>query len=97
MSLSVQALCPSEGIGSNLPTCSRSDKARVERAGDSHVGCPLDDGASVSEKGQCVRRPLETKEKIIESHLAVRGQPLVHGREVDGTVVLMNLHRIASA
>jgi len=44
-----------------------------------------------------VGRALETEEKVIEADVTVWSEPVSHGREVDGAVMLVDLDGVASA
>ena len=74
-----------------------ADEAGVEGAGESDVGCALDEAAAVGEEREGVGWALETEEEVVETNGAVRTEAFAHGGEVDGAVVLVNLDGVAAA
>src|SRR6478752_7979169 len=78
-------------------TESRPDKSRIKGSSHRCVGRSLNDGPSVGKQCHCVRRTFEAKKEFVEADVTKRRQPLAHGREVDGAMMLMDLHRVAAA
>jgi len=78
-------------------TESRPYKSRIERSSHRRVGRSLNDGAPVGKQCHRVRRTFEAKQEFVEADLTVRRQPLAHGCEVDGSMMLVDLHRVATA
>jgi len=68
--------------------------ASVEAAGDRRVGGALDDGAAIGEKCHLVGLVPEFQDEIIVADEAMRLEAAVHLCEVNGTLALMDLHRI---
>ena len=57
----------------------------------------MNDGAPVGEECECVGWTVEAKEEIVKTDLAVGGETVAHGGEVDGALMLVNLDRVSAA
>lgn len=74
----------------------RTDEAGVKGAGESDVGCALDDGAAIGEESEGMGRTLEAEKEVIETDVAMGCEAIAHGIEIYGTVVLVDLNGVAS-
>ena len=57
----------------------------------------MNDGAPVGEECECVGWTVEAKEKVVKTDLAVGGETVAHGGEVDGALMLVDLDRVSAA
>jgi hypothetical protein len=80
-------------------TCfeSRTYEASVKGTGEGYIGSALNKRSTIGEEGDGVGWSLEAEEKIVEANVAVRGEAVAHGGEVNGAVVLVDLDGVAAA
>ena len=79
---------------------SGADEAGVEGAGEGDVGGALDETAAVGKESEGVEAALEAEEEVVEAEfldIAVGGEAIAHGGEVDGAVMLVDLDGVAAA
>ena len=79
---------------------SGADKAGVEAAGKGDVRGAMDERAPIGKDGQSVGATAETKQQRVGSHvreIRVGGQLPVHGGEINGTLMLVDLNGVAAA
>lgn len=73
---------------------SGADEAGVEGAREGDIGGALDEGAAVGKESEGVWAAFEAEEKFIEAQVVdvgVRREAVVHGSEVYGAVMLVDL------
>ena len=76
---------------------SGADVAGVEGAGDGGVGGAFEDGAAVGENGHFIGRDAEAQEEVVVAHVRNGArEALLQGVEIEGAIVLVNLHGIAT-
>src|SRR5579863_267404 len=71
--------------------------ARVEAAGYGGVGSALDDGPAVGEDRHLIPIGQELQHKIVVADGAVGLKEAIEFGEINGTLALVNLHRISAA
>lgn len=72
-------------------------EAGIEAAGKRRISCPLDDCAAIGEDGKSVFAAAEAQKKLIGTDFSVGLEALFERSQVDGPVMFMNLHGVASA
>ena len=72
-------------------------EAGVEAPSYGGVGGAFDNGAAIGEQGHLVGLVPELEDEVVAADSAVGLQSPIHLGEVDGTLPLMNLHRISAA
>lgn len=72
-------------------------EAGVEAAGKGRVGGSLNDCAAIGKNGKRVFAAAEAQKKLIRADFSVGLETLFERGEVDGPVMFMNLHGVASA
>ena len=79
---------------------SGADESGVEGAGDGDVGGSLDDGSTVAEEGEGERAAAEAENEVVAAevlNVRVSAEASLERGEVDGSVVLVDLHGVAAA
>ena len=74
-----------------------ADVARVKAARDGCIRSSLDDGTPIGEERHLVRLFPELQNEVGVADTAVWLKALAQVAEIDGAMMLMNLHRIPSA
>ena len=95
----VQRLSDNPQQNKHLPLLRKlaSDVPGVQAASNCRVGRAFDDGTAIGEQGHFVGIVPEPQHEVIVPDHAVGLEAAIHLREIDGPLVLVNLHGVAPA
>jgi hypothetical protein len=72
-------------------------EAGIQRTREGYIGGSLNEGAAIGEESNRVGWSFEPQEEIVETDVAVWGETVAHGVEVDWAMMLVDLDGVASA
>ena len=79
---------------------SGADEASIEAAGEGDVGGAVDEGSAIGKDGEGVGAAMKAKQEGVGADvcdLGMGGEACLHGGEIDGPVVLVDLDGVAAA
>ena len=74
-----------------------ANKAGIERAGEPGIRSSLHQGAAIWKNGESVFSAVESHQHAISSDFSQRTQPYSQRGEIDGAMMLVDLHGVAAA